>query len=95
MCLAIPAKLIELKGDQGVVDLHATRLPVNTLLIPEAKVGDWLLVHAGFAIQRIDSRAAAQTWAALRDLAEAAEESPPAGAADRPDAAPRATGETP
>lgn len=67
MCLAIPAKLIQLIGSDGVVDLHGNQLPISTLLVPEAREGDWLLVHAGFAIQRLDETEAAETFAVLRE----------------------------
>ena len=68
MCLAVPAQLIEREGDVGVADLHGNRVPVNTMLVPEADVGQWVLIHAGFAIQRLDADAAEQTWAVLDDL---------------------------
>ena len=74
MCLAVPALLMEQKGDEGVVDLHGNRVPVNTLLVPEAQVGDWLLVHAGFAIERLEEEEAQATWAVLKELDEAVEE---------------------
>ena len=67
MCLAIPAKLIEQHGDEGIADLHGNRVPVATLLVPEANVGDWVLMHAGFAIQRLSESEAEQTWSVLRE----------------------------
>jgi hydrogenase expression/formation protein HypC len=60
-------------GNEGIADLHGNQVRVSTLLVPEAGVGDWVLVHAGFAIQRLDERAARRTWAVLCDAAEAAE----------------------
>ena len=71
MCLAVPAKLIRLNGDNGTVDLHGNELPVNTQLTPGVQVGQWLLVHAGFAIERIDEREARRTFATIRDLEQA------------------------
>ena len=73
MCLAVPAKLVEHNGNEGIVDLHGNRLTVVTLLVPEARVGDWLLVHAGFAIQRLDTEAAERTWSVIADVATALE----------------------
>ena len=70
MCLAVPAKLVERDGDEGVADLHGNRVPVQTLFAPEARVGDWVLVHAGFVIKRLDRHQAEATWAVLSDLAE-------------------------
>lgn len=67
MCLAVPAKLIQLKGTDGVVDLHGSQLPISILLVPEAREGDWLLVHAGFAIQRLDEREAEETFAIFKE----------------------------
>ena len=68
MCLATPARLIRREEDEGLVDLHGSRLKVNVQLVPEARNGDWLLLHAGFAIQRLDPEQAKRTWAVLEDL---------------------------
>ena len=68
MCLAVPAQLSEQNGDQAVADLHGNRVRINTVLVPEAGVGDWVLVHAGFAIQRLDAEAAARTWSVLEEI---------------------------
>jgi hydrogenase expression/formation protein HypC len=74
MCLAIPAKLVSADGPEGVADLHGNRVAVSLLLLPEAGVGDWILIHAGFAIQKIDEEDAQETWAVLRDLQAATDE---------------------
>ena len=68
MCLAVPAKLVEHNGDEGTADLHGNRVPVNTMLTEGVQVGDWILIHAGFAIQKLTPEAAESTWAVLRDL---------------------------
>lgn len=68
MCLAVPAKLVECEGDRGVADLHGNRVPVQTLFAPEAKAGDWVLVHAGFVIKRLEAKDAEATWSVLDDL---------------------------
>ncbi|MBN8215253.1 MAG: HypC/HybG/HupF family hydrogenase formation chaperone [Spirochaetes bacterium] len=82
MCLAVPAKILERNGDEALIDMHGNRMKVSVQITPEAKVGDWLLVHAGFAIQILDEKEAEETWAILADLQEASEESirPKAGA---------------
>ena len=72
MCLAVPAKLMERRGDEGIVDLHGTRVGVNLTLVPDATIADWLLIHAGFAIQRLDAQEAAETWALLDEVADSA-----------------------
>jgi len=74
MCLAVPAKLVECSDDQSAVaDLHGNRVEISTMLIPEAAVGDWVLIHAGFAIQLLDEQEAQATFAVLEDLRQAAE----------------------
>lgn len=75
MCLAVPARLVAFHPDlEGTVDLHGNRVRVNTMLVPEARVGDWVLIHAGFAIQRLDPQEAEATWAVLEDLQDTIEE---------------------
>ncbi len=68
MCLAVPGKLIKCEGAEALVDLHGNQLRISTVLTPEAKTGDWVLVHAGFAIQQLDEKEAQETFAVLEDL---------------------------
>lgn len=77
MCLAVPAKLLSASEGEGCVDLHGSRVDVSLALVPEAQPGDWLLVHAGFAIQRLSDEDAQATWAVLRDVASAQERAAP------------------
>ena len=79
MCLAVPAQIIQQEGDRAVVDFHGNHVAVSTILTPEAILGDWVLVHAGFAIQRLDAKAAAENFAILDDLAQFAAEPVVAG----------------
>ena len=65
MCLAVPGKLIECNDDLATVDLQGNRLRISRLLIPEARPGDWVLVHAGFGIAQIDEKDALETWSYL------------------------------
>ena len=74
MCLAVPAKLIECQGTNATADLHGNRVQINTLLLPNCKQGDWVLLHAGFAIQSLDEREAQETWAVVNDLRNAGAE---------------------
>jgi hydrogenase expression/formation protein HypC len=62
MCLAIPARIIELEGDRAVVDAMGNRWKAKTTLLPSAKLGDLVLVHAGFAISLVDEEEAKKTW---------------------------------
>ncbi|HUB26817.1 MAG TPA: HypC/HybG/HupF family hydrogenase formation chaperone [Tepidisphaeraceae bacterium] len=68
MCLAIPARLVSCRGNHATADLHGNRVEISTVLVPQTKVGDWVLLHAGFAIQKLDEREAAETWAVVKDL---------------------------
>lgn len=67
MCLAVPAKVVqESRGGEAVVDVGGNRLAVSTVLTPDVRAGDWVLVHAGFAITTIRERDALDTWDYLR-----------------------------
>jgi hydrogenase expression/formation protein HypC len=50
MCLAVPAKIIEINNKMATVDLLGNQKQISIAMTPEAKVGDWVLIHAGFAI---------------------------------------------
>jgi hydrogenase expression/formation protein HypC len=68
MCLAIPARIVELEGDRAVVDAIGNRWRARTTLLPEAKLGDLVLIHAGFAISLVDEEEAKETWELLREI---------------------------
>ena len=61
MCLAIPGKILTIDGVTGVVNMSGVQVNVGLQLVPEAKVGDYVLLHAGFAIQVIDEEEALET----------------------------------
>ncbi len=67
MCLAVPAKIVECREDLAVVDLQGSRLEISTALTPEARVGDWVLVHAGFSLTVVPEDEARTTWAYLAE----------------------------
>jgi hydrogenase expression/formation protein HypC len=70
MCLAIPARIGELEGDRAVVDAMGNRWKAKTTLLPEAKLGDLVLIHAGFAISLVDEEEAKKTWQLLAKIYE-------------------------
>ncbi len=70
MCLAIPARIVELEDDKAVVDAMGNRFKAKTTLIPEAKLGDLVLVHAGFAISTVDEEEAKKTWELIAEINE-------------------------
>ena len=69
MCLAIPMVLLERSEWEGTVELSGVRRRVGLLLCPEAEVGDHVLVHAGYAIGRVDAEEAERTLELLREAA--------------------------
>ena len=70
MCLAIPARIIELEGDLAVVDAMGNKWRAKTTLLPEVKLGDLVLVHAGFAISIVDEEEAKKTWELIAQINE-------------------------
>ncbi len=70
MCLAIPARIVELEKDNAVVDAMGNRWRAKTTLLPEAKLGDLILMHAGFAISIVDEKEARETWQLLAEIAD-------------------------
>ena len=58
MCVAIPSKIISKEGILATIEVYGSRREVNLMLLPEeASIGDYVLVHAGFAIQKVDVEA--------------------------------------
>jgi len=74
MCLAIPAKVVEINGDTAKVDFGAgTMRDVNVSLV-DAKVGEYVIVHAGYAIEVLDQKAAEETLALWNEILNKYEE---------------------
>lgn len=74
MCLAIPAKVVEINGDMARVDFGAgTMREVNVSLV-EAKIGEYVIVHAGYAIETLDKKAAEETLALWNEILNKYEE---------------------
>ena len=68
MCLAVPAKVVDKIDMLATVDVDGVTRKVSIMLLPDAKVGDFVLVHAGFAIQTINEEEAKRTMALLKEL---------------------------
>ena len=66
MCLAVPGRILECGKDDALVDFQGNRMRISKVLTPEAHSGDWVLVHAGFAISTLDESEALKTWGYLR-----------------------------
>jgi hydrogenase expression/formation protein HypC len=71
MCLGIPMKLVSVEGNAGKAEQAGVRRTVALDLVPGAKVGDYVIVHAGYGIQILDEEAAQETLALLAQLEEA------------------------
>ena len=67
MCLAVPARIESIEGEKATVSLSGTRLDVGIAMTPAAKVGDYVLVHAGYAITLLDEQEARETFEVLRE----------------------------
>ncbi len=68
MCLAIPMKLVERREFDGTADSNGVALGVSLMLVPEAKLGDYVLVHAGYAISTVDEEEALRTIALIEEV---------------------------
>jgi hydrogenase expression/formation protein HypC len=68
MCVAVPALIVSLDGTEAEVDIEGVRRKTSIYLTPEAVVGDYVLMHAGFAIKVIDLQEARETIALLKEI---------------------------
>ena len=71
MCLAVPLKLIEISGNDAVGDAMGVRRKIRVDFIPEPKIGDYVIVHAGFAIERLSEQQAMEDLESWEELNEA------------------------
>ena len=74
MCLAIPALIKSIEDKEAEAEIGGITRRISLWLTPEAKVGDYALVHTGYAINILDQKEAEETLRLLREIAEAAEE---------------------
>ena len=75
MCLAVPATVVSIEGDRAVVDLMGVQHDANISLLEDVSIGDSVLLHAGFAIQKLDPEEAAETLALFEQLEQTWQES--------------------
>jgi len=69
MCLAIPSKIIKIENNMGTIDVDGVKRETSLLLLEDAKVGDYVIVHAGFALHKIDETVAMETLQLLKEAA--------------------------
>ena len=70
MCLAIPAKIIQVDGMNALAEMTGVQMTIDISLTPDVSPNDWVIVHVGFALQKIDEEKARETIEA-RDLVSA------------------------
>lgn len=75
MCLAIPAQIVELRdNDSALVDLAGVRKEISLALVDGVAVGDYVIVHVGYALNRLDPDEAAKTLALFAELGQIADD---------------------
>ena len=67
MCIAIPMEVKEIKGRMGVVEHKGVQREVGLMLLEDLKIGDWVLIHAGFAISKLNQKDAEETLSLLKE----------------------------
>ncbi len=70
MCLAIPAKVISIQGQEAEAEIGGISRKISLALTPEARVGDYVLLHTGYAISIVDQEEAQETLKMLEEIAE-------------------------
>ncbi|NJE07089.1 HypC/HybG/HupF family hydrogenase formation chaperone [Thermococcus sp. M39] len=74
MCLAVPAKVLEINGNVAIVDFGGVKREARLDLLSDVKVGDYVIVHTGFAIEKLDKQTAEEILKAWEDVLKAWEE---------------------
>jgi hydrogenase expression/formation protein HypC len=69
MCLAVPVKVVSIDGNEAEVEIGGVKRRVSIMLTPEAKAGDYVLLHTGYAINVIDEAEAQETLKILEEMA--------------------------
>ena len=73
MCLAVPVKIVSIDGDQAETEIAGVKRRVSIVLTPEAKIGDYVLLHTGYAISVLDQAEAEETLKLLEEIASLSE----------------------
>jgi hydrogenase expression/formation protein HypC len=74
MCLAIPSKIVKIENNIGTLDVDGVKRKASLLLLEDPKIGEYVIVHAGFALHKIDESAAMETLKLLREAAAMVEQ---------------------
>jgi len=73
MCLAVPGKIIDKQDMLATVDISGVQRKISLMLLPEAKLGEFVLIHAGFAVQTIDEEEVKKTMELFKELEQYAD----------------------
>lgn len=68
MCLAVPAKIIEIKGERAVADFGGVQREITISLLENVNIGDYVIVHTGFAIETLDEKQAVETLQLWKEI---------------------------
>ena len=68
MCLGIPGRIMEIKGETATADVAGTRKEISLRLLDGAGVGDFVIIHAGFAIEKLDTERALETLKLIEEI---------------------------
>ncbi len=68
MCLGVVGRIEEIKGDMAIAEIMGVRREISIVLVPEIKIGEYVMIHAGFAINPIDEEAAKETEEILKEV---------------------------
>ena len=74
MCLAIPSKIVSINNNVATIDVAGAHREASLLLLEDAGIGDWVIVHAGFAIHKIDEEDAMESLKVLREAVRLVDE---------------------
>ena len=70
MCLSVPARVISICGNKADVDISGVIYNASLYLVDDVKIGDFLLIHSGYAIQKIDKKEAEETLNIFKEIQE-------------------------
>lgn len=72
MCLAVPLKVTEINNKEAIAEVESIKRKIRVDFVPKVKIGDYVMVHAGFAIEILDKETAEQNLTAMLEVADAA-----------------------
>ena len=67
MCLAIPMKVVEIEGNKGIVEYTGIKREVGLELLEDVKINEWVIIHTGFAISKLNEEEAQETLSLLKE----------------------------